>query len=241
VDEAYADEALSEIEHRLLGKSEPKTEKARSVWHAVMVYLDGRIHGTPEQKPGRTPDMRADAAAATREVLDELERFTSISRAACEEAGMLLRSNHARVLADIVNPSKELNIDGKPLTQTELKRVAARSKAHADEALCELERRLLGEGSSDPATEAAAEVWATMANYLDARIQSRPDQKPGRTPDMSTAAASATRATLQQMRRAAGRVEAGMRLRGNHARVVRQLVSTFRHAVPLCPCLRCLC
>ena len=37
-------------------------------------YLDGRIQGRPEQKPGRTPDMGPEAAAAMRAVLADLAK-----------------------------------------------------------------------------------------------------------------------------------------------------------------------
>ena len=144
-----------------------------------------------------------------------------------KEAGLKLRGNHARVLKDICNPSAELNIDGKPLTQLELTRVAPEHEPLADMALRELESRLLGEGSSQP-TAAAAKVWATMAAYLIGRIHGTLDQKPGRTPDMSAPAAEATREVLEEMLVAAGRQEAGLRLRGNHARVLQDVCNPSR-------------
>ena len=59
---------------------------------------------------------------------------------------MKLRNNHARVLKDVCNPSPDTNIDGKPLTQLELVRVAPEHERFADEALHEIEQTALGAG-----------------------------------------------------------------------------------------------
>ena len=70
-----------------------------------------------------------------------------------------MRDNHGRVLSDVCNPGP-LNIDGKPLTQLELRRVAAEDAHLADQALKEVARRVLGEGWSDPTTAEQGTVWA---------------------------------------------------------------------------------
>ena len=200
--ERFADEALHEIERRLLGQGQtrPLTNEAQQVWAAVATYLDGRIQATPAEKPGRKPDMSA-PAAAMREVLAQLTQLRAVHdlEEARREAGLKLRGNHARVLLDVCNPSAHLNIDGKPLTQLELVRVSPKHKDLAGEALCEIERRLLGEGWSDAPTDEAAMVWAEVATYLGGRIQGTPEEKPGREPDMSARAATAMREVLQQL------------------------------------------
>ena len=62
-----------------------------------------------------------------------------------DEAARKLASNHERVLLDLTNPSAELNIDGKPLTQRlTLRRVPAAHREYADGFLIEVTRRLLG-------------------------------------------------------------------------------------------------
>ena len=122
------------------------------------------------------------------------------SKEARQEAGLKLRNNHDRVLADVCNSSPSLNIDGKPLTQRELVRVSPEHMEHADEALHEIARRLLGEGLMEPPTVEAGMVWGEVAVYLDGRIHSTATEKPGRKPDMSPPAAAAMRAVLQQMR-----------------------------------------
>ena len=66
------------------------------------------------------------------------------------EAGEAIRANHERVLMDVTNPSKELNIDGKPLTQKELVRVPVQYREYANVALMEIEHRLLGEPRAEP-------------------------------------------------------------------------------------------
>ena len=122
-------------------------------------------------------------------------------RSAATEAGVLLRRNRERVLHDICNPSRELNIDGtKPLTQLELTRVPPELKALADGAYLEIERRLLGEGRSAPKGDEERKVWYMVASYLEGRIQGAPSQRPGRKPDMDPPAAEAARAVLKLMR-----------------------------------------
>jgi hypothetical protein len=160
---AIADEALRELERRLHGKglSEPLTDNDRSVWAAVGAYLRARVRGDPRVKPHlpRWPHMSVSAANELHEVISELSCIDKWSIPARREAGLALRNNRARVLMDVCNPSKELNIDGKPLTQLELTRVSPEFKSLVEEALCEIERRLLDEGSAHPMTEEACRVW----------------------------------------------------------------------------------
>ena len=118
------------------------------MWVRAINYLDLRTQGVLEEKPGRTPDMSEIAAMGMRHVMQQMLHDAE-TFAPRREAAMALRNNQARVLKDVCNPSKELNIDGKPLTQLELRRVAPRYEALADEALREIERRLLGHASSD--------------------------------------------------------------------------------------------
>ena len=98
----------------------------------------------------------------------------------------------------MTNPGP-LNIEGRPLTQLELVRVPESQLEFADSALREIERRLLGEGRSDPRTEEEAMVWAATATYLSGRLQGVDAQKPGRQPDMSAKAAEAMQEVLQQL------------------------------------------
>ena len=116
-----------------------------------------------------------------------------------EEAGNKLRNNRTRVLKDLCNPSKDRNIDGKPLTQLELVRLPPEQEPLAEGALREVERRLLGEGFSSPPDDESAVVWATVGTYLNGRLQGAPEEKQGRKPDMSAAAAAAMRAVLNQL------------------------------------------
>ena len=85
----------------------------------MATYLDGRIQSDPTQKPGRTPDMSDLCAAEVRLVLRQMNSSPDLAMAR-KEAGWRLRNNHERVLEDIVNPSTDLNIDGKPLTQASI-------------------------------------------------------------------------------------------------------------------------
>merc|ERR1711871_506215 len=135
-------------------------------------YLDGRIQGNPDEMPGRAPDMSAGAATAMMAVLQELKSALPAQEAR-EEAGSRLRNNMQRVLQDVTNSSPTTNIDGKPLTQLELRRVTApQDRPHVEAALNEVVRRLLG----------------------------TPAQKPGRKPDMSASASIAMQEVLGQLR-----------------------------------------
>ena len=132
--------------------------------------------------------------------------------AARAEAAYKLLSNHERVLLDLTNPSTDLNIDGKPLTQAlKLKRIASQHTAHADGFLRELTRRLLGKREASLFVELRgklqAAAWIAASKYLNERIQSTPEQKQGRTPDMSPAAAAAAMAVMADMCNAAAKLE----------------------------------
>jgi hypothetical protein len=119
------------------------------------------------------------------------------SKEARLEAARLLVNNHHNVLHDITNPA--------PATQLELQRIPVQYRPTVDAFLREMCRRLHGRR---PGPEAYAlfrmleeplalgnqeqlAVWGAAAAYLTGRIQSVPDQKPGRTPDMGLAAATA--------------------------------------------------
>eukprot|EP00966_Prymnesium_polylepis_P287879 6649191-Prymnesium_polylepis.1 len=74
-------------------------------------------------------------------------------------------------MRDVANPSADKNIIGVPLTQIELRRVAAADAPYADQALREVVRRLLGrrpgseqlEERLDPSTPMQAAAWAQTA------------------------------------------------------------------------------
>jgi len=151
--------------------------------------------------------------------LDEGGMLTTIAEGAAaafthavrEAAARKLIGNHENVLRDVVNPSRTHNIDAKALTQLELKRVPVGHAYYADQALREVARRLLGrraglhqlEVRMDPANEAQAAAWHGVAQYLDGRIQDRPEQKPGRTPDFPPLAGAAMRAVVAEVGSAA--------------------------------------
>ena len=80
----YADQALRETVRRLLGGRSGAGELEERVdiwnqgqvkaWAGTAAYLNGRIQGHPEEKPGRQPDLSPPAAAAMRAVLVEVGR-----------------------------------------------------------------------------------------------------------------------------------------------------------------------
>jgi hypothetical protein len=133
------------------------------------------------------------------------------------EAAQLLSANRVRVVADITN-NGSMNIDGKTLTQTELVRVGSGDRAAVDDMVTEVCGRLQGK----PATNKRSLVWASAAQYLSKRIQSSAEQMPGRKPDMTSGAANAMCAVLEEI---AAPLEAAQLLIDNRARVVQDITN----------------
>merc|ERR1719327_1632618 len=126
----------------LVGKATPKplTSEEKLVWAEAACFLSARIQGTPDEMPGRKPDMSSAAANALRTKLAQME------------AGHMLMSNRERVVQDITNPGPK-NIDGKALTQTELKRVDIKHEASVNAMIKEVSSRLLGKPPSTPSPQ----------------------------------------------------------------------------------------
>merc|ERR1719238_1538056 len=202
-DKAAVDSMITEVCNRLQGKG--GTEKPSPVWAAAARYLSKRVQGSPEQMPGRKPDMSPGAASALCSVLAQTE------------AAQLLLANRDRVVQDIVNPGPK-NIDQKTLTQLELQRVDSKDKGTVDAMVREVCNRLQGK----PGTEKPSLVWAAAARYLAGRVQGSSEQMPGRAPDMSPAAASALRAVLEDI---AAPLEAAQLLLANRERVVKDITN----------------
>merc|ERR1712137_396450 len=154
------------------------------VWAAAATFLSTRIQGKSEEMPGRAPDMSSEAATALRTKLAQVE------------AAYMLMSNRDRVVQDITNAGSS-NIDGKKLTQTELRRVDNKHEVSVNAMIKEVSCRLLGKAPMSPSPQEAS-VWAEAAQYLSRRIQATAAEMPGRKPDMSSDAATALRTALGQ-------------------------------------------
>merc|ERR1719387_3422823 len=152
------------------------------VWKGAAAFLAGRVQGAPDEMPGRAPDMSSGAAAAMTTALGQIEAFGALS------------GNRERVVKDITN-SGSTNIDGKRLTQLNLKRVDPQSTAAVQSMIGEVGCRLLGGQTKEP-DAAEARVWAEAAAYLSARIHVGADSPTCRAPDMSVEAAAAMRQVL---------------------------------------------
>ena len=122
------------------------------------------------------------------------------------EASRKLIMNHVAVLNDITNPM--------PLTQEVLVRVPRKLALYVDQAMREVCRRLMGrrcgvpeallldclvESKLDPTNPEMVHAWSGMAEYLNERLHSEPEQMPTRTPDMSSEAGKAMRAVLKEV------------------------------------------
>jgi len=107
------------------------------------------------------------------------------------EAASKLMSNREKVVKDICNQGSTA-VNGGQVTQTALKRLQPGQQALVNAMVREVEGCLLGKtpGPSD------AQVWPDAAKYLHLRIQSTSKEMPGRTRDMSVAAATAMRTVL---------------------------------------------
>ena len=139
----------------------------REAWAAAARYLNGRIQSTPEQKPGRTPDLKPAAAKAMIEVLNEvgsgapcgppqrhpawaplyeqLEMCMSGQGNTQADGAAGMHSHHAREEAAkrlIMNHDAAHDVTNPaPKTQQELKRVPVDAREHVDRALREVARR----------------------------------------------------------------------------------------------------
>jgi len=248
----FVDQALREVVRRLLGRRQgtkqleehvdPTNEAQVGAWSQAAVYLDGRIHSTAEERPGRAPDMSPAAARAMRDALKEIafagahataartvahwtslhhmansskEKHVTIAKEgaalgnspeALKEAAVALIMNRVLVLKDLTNPTFMDVTHKVPLTQTELKRVAPAHVLCVDQFMREVVRRLLMHCGADndhlrhhPVADHAS-IWQDAATYLDGRMQSTAEEKPGRKPDMSYAATSAMRSVLNELR-----------------------------------------
>merc|ERR1719420_1457144 len=108
--------------------------------------------------PGRKADMSNDAAKAMRKVLAKIANQTEKVDASNREAAQMLMSNHERVVQDISNPGPQ-NIDGKALTQTDLKRVDMKHRAFVGAMVREVCCCLVGKAMSKPLTRDEVQVW----------------------------------------------------------------------------------
>uniref|UniRef100_A0A7S2MT68 Uncharacterized protein n=1 Tax=Haptolina brevifila TaxID=156173 RepID=A0A7S2MT68_9EUKA len=127
-----------------------------------------------------------------------LEAHAAQQSSARMVAAHKLVENHERVLRDITDPS--------PHTQLQLTRVELSHASDVERMLRETARRLLGRapGASEipeekPNSGSEAAAWALSASFLDGRIQSSANERPGREPDLNPAAAAALRAVLRQL------------------------------------------
>merc|ERR1719161_2302972 len=116
-DASGVDSMLRALVSLLLGQavSGPSSSEAL-VWKGAAAFLAGRVQGAPDEMPGRAPDMSSGAAAAMCTALGQMEAF-----------GQLM-GNRERVVQDITNLGS-MNIDGKKLTQLNLKRVDPQNTA----------------------------------------------------------------------------------------------------------------
>jgi len=157
----------------------PSTQQDALVWVQAATFFSGRIQKSDDEMPGRAADMSLHAALAMQKVLAQIE------------AASKLMSNREKVVKDICNQGSTA-VNGGQVTQTALKRLQPGQQASVNAMVREVEGCLLGKtpGPSD------AQVWPDAAKYLHLRIQSTSKEMPGRTRDMSVAAATAMRTVL---------------------------------------------
>jgi hypothetical protein len=219
VHRASVDAMMSEMCSRLLGMKTngPSNPGEAQVWAEAALFFHNRIQASTRECPGRAPDMSQHAANAIRKELSQIANPLEVTKASNQEAVQLLMYNRERVVQDITNPGPT-NIDGKTLTQTDLRRVDIKHKASVDAMVNEVCCCLLGRPTQKKPSPEDAVVWAQAATFLAKRIQGTSSACPGRNPDMSSAAAEALRAMLAQM-------EAALMLMNNRERVVQDITN----------------
>jgi hypothetical protein len=219
VHRASVDAMMSEMCNRLLGTKTkgPSSPGEAQVWAEAALFFHNRIQASAGECPGRSPDMSEHAAKAIRKVLPQIANPLQKTEASNQEAAQMLMHNRERVVQDITNPGPT-NIDGKKLTQTDLRRVDGKHQASVDAMVNEVCCCLLGRTTSKKLSHEDALVWAEAAAFLAGRIQGTPSDCPGRNPDMSTAAATALRTMLAQ-------IEAAHMLMNNRERVVQDITN----------------
>merc|ERR1712032_173631 len=196
VDPKYAasvKQMACEVYGRLYGTvaSEPPATSDMQVWMDAAAFLSARIQGPEDwsdnevQEQNRESDMSNVAKMALRTMLGQMEAI------------LKLMSNREKVVKDITNPGPS-GVNGGNLTQLDLKRVDQKQQTSVDAMVKEMCSRLLGNKSCAPSTE-QKQVWEEAAMFLNGRIQGSAYACPGRTPDMSAAAAKAMRTVLTQI------------------------------------------
>jgi len=219
IHQSSVDAMVREVSCRLLGRktSEPSTPGEAQVWADAASFFYHRIQVSAGQCPGRKADMSDDAAKAMRSVLTQISNQSEKVGGANMEAAQMLMFNHERVVQDITNPGPQ-NIDGKVLTQKDLKRVDIEHRPFVGAMVRELCCCLVSKALPSRLTQDEVQVWAEAARYLSGRIQGTPAEMPGRKSDMSSDAATALRTTLAQM-------EATHKLMSNRERVVQDIAN----------------
>merc|ERR1719387_1575052 len=194
---------IREVCVRLLGNkmSESSSETTATNywpdWQDAALFLNDRIQASAADCPGRNADMSPAAAKELRAVLAKITRTSPKIDPSCLEAAQMLMFNAERVVSDIVNPGPK-NIDGKALTQTNLRRVDPSQRAAVEAMMGEVCIRLLGKVPSK-ASSGEEGVWGQAATYLSGRVQGTREECSGRNPDMSAGAAAALKKVLGQM------------------------------------------
>merc|ERR1712224_753982 len=195
--------------------SEPEAKEEVLAWADAASFFNSRIQGPSDECEFPHQYRKADMSTAAAQALS-----TTLGRL---EAAHRLASNCTRVVQDITNPGPK-NIDGKTLTQTNLKRVDPKHKESVEEMVQVVCSRLLGQEVSGPSTEAEALVWVEAATFLSGRIQGSIEEMPGRAPDMSLRAAVA-------MQKVLGQIEAASKLMSNHEKVVKDICNSGSTAI----------
>jgi len=222
---AAVDAMLREVCDRLLGNSskmasvkalsEPEAKEEVLAWADAASFFNSRIQGPSDECEFPHQYRKADMSTAAAQALS-----TTLGRL---EAAHRLASNCTRVVQDITNPGPK-NIDGKTLTQKNLKRVDPKHKESVEEMVKAVCSRLLGQEVSGPSTEAEALVWVEAATFLSGRIQGSIEEMPGRAPDMSLRAAVA-------MQKVLGQIEAASKLMSNQEKVVKDICNPGSTAI----------
>jgi len=180
-------------------QSEPDPKRqAGGSYDSTITSFEAEMAAADVPDPDPVADALTASAAQWNALRVVVDKHANPQLSARIDAAYRLIINHEMVLRDITDTS--------PHTQLQLARVDPSQASVVDQALRELARRLLGRtpGASeiskeDPSAPSQAATWALAATFIDGRIQSAPNERPGRSPDMSPASAAEMRTFLRQL------------------------------------------
>merc|ERR1719409_2522972 len=119
--------------------------------------------------------MTPAAASAMRALLAQIGSKSETIEPSKQEVAMKLMGNRDRVVKDICNAGPK-NIDGKALSQPELRRVGKQCEETVHAMISDVCCSLTHKTNPTPTTAKEPTVWKQAAAYLSGRLQGSPQE-----------------------------------------------------------------